>query len=619
MSGLAGAPAGDHAVSQIINARSVQDFAPEEQALAGPTRAVPFLIGYARRHLRLSVGLLGAVTCGALIAVAAQYGLKVLVDTMTAPGGRAHVFAVLAAFLALLAVESLCWRLGGWIGSRLIIRVGEDIRLDLFDAVASRSWRFFSFQASGALVERIGSAANSATSVLRTVAWYLLPPLTDLIGSVCVLAAIDWRIGAGLVLTAGMGTWVLHWAGGRGFPLHRAHHRQVAEVAGGLADILGNIAVVRAYGARFGERERLAGLMRDEGRTHAASWMFLERLRGGHDAAFWLITVAVLTASVWEWRRGAISTGSVVVASTLALRILVGSRELALSLLGLSQQLGAVSEAVDMLRVPDEEAEAPGLPALRIGVSAGACIELRGVRHAPDEAAAAWLFHDLTLRVPAGQRVGVVGESGAGKSSLLRLVQGMVEPEGGEVTLDGQALAGHARDSVARAFAVVSQEVALFHRSIAENLRYGRPDAPWDEVLAISRAVGCHEFIEDLPQGYATLVGERGIRLSGGQRQRLAIARALVRRSPVLLLDEATSALDSASEAQVQRALLCLAGGRTILAVAHRLSTVADFDRVIVLQAGRIVEDGAPGELRRGNGHFARIWRLQERAMAAAA
>ena len=362
---------------------------------ATTTRGLPFLLGYGRRHLGLSLGLLGTVTGGALIAVTAQYGLKLLVDTMTAPGGSDRVFTILAVFLALLAVESLCWRLSGWIGSRLIIRVGADIRLDLFEAVAGRSWQFFGTQAGGALVERIGSASSSATAVLRTIAWYLLPPLTDLIGSVAVLTAIDCRIGAGLVLAAGAGTWILPWTGGRGFPLHRAHHSEAARVAGVLADTLGNIALVRAYGGQARERERLAGLMRREGQAHAASWMFLERLRCGHDLPFWLTTVAVLTASVWEWRRGAITTGSVVVASTLALRILGGSRELALSLLGVGQQLGAVSEAVDTLRMPGEEAEPPGLPALPLRASAGAAITLRGISHAPDDAAPSWLLREL--------------------------------------------------------------------------------------------------------------------------------------------------------------------------------------------------------------------------------
>ena len=582
-----------------------------------PGGAMPLLTRYVRRHLRLSAGLLAAVTGGAVCAVAAQYGLKLLVDAMTgvpaaAEVGHAtqtHVFALLGLFLGLLAIESACWRAGGWLGARAMIRVAQDIRLDLFGAVSARPWRFFNGQASGALASRITAAATSATAVMRTVVWNLLPPITDIVGSVVVLATIDWRISIGLVAAAVGGSWVLHRLGNRGFPLHHAYHGKAAEVAGSLGDVLGNMGLVRAYGARGREQENLRQVLMAEGKAHAASWMFLERLRCGHDAAFWLATAAVLTAAVWEWSRGAITTGGVVVASTLTLRILAGSRELALSLLGVTQQLGAVSEALEALRPMPCDAEPRGLPALRTDGSGE--IELAHVRYAPDQGRV--LFHDLDLHIPAGQRVGVVGVSGAGKSTLLRLVQGMVEPQRGKVLLDGQQLASHARESLAGAFCVVTQEVLLFHRSIADNLRYGWPDAPWDEVLAVSRATGCDAFIRDLPHGYDTIVGERGIRLSGGQRQRLAVARALLRQAPVLLLDEATSALDSHAELQVQRALLEWAGSRTVLAVAHRLSTVMEFDRVVVLQDGRVVEDGPPSKLRRGTGLFATTWRLQQR------
>ena len=561
------------------------------QGVAPSAGAVPFLLRYVKRHLRLSLALLGAVLGGALCAVAAQYGLKLLVDGMTAPGtDRRGVTLSLGLFLGLLGAESICWRLGGLLGSRAIIRISEDIRIDLFEAVSGRSWEFFNGQASGALAGRITAASGAATTVMRTVVWSLVPPVTDLVGSVVVLSAIDWRIGGALVLMAGCATFALHRLGLRGFPVHRVYHRETAEVSGALADVLANMGLVRAYGARRRERDGLRRRMEREGRAHAASWMFLERLRCWHDGAFWLVNAGVLAASVALWDRGEISTGGVVVATTLTLRILAGSREMALSLLGLTQQLGAVSEAMDVLRAPGKEVAPAALPPLRPGDGA---VELRRVRYAPDGGRC--LFADLDLRIPGGQRVGVVGPSGAGKSTLLRLVQGIVAPERGEVLLDGQTFARHARDSLGQAFCVVTQEVSLFQRSVRDNLCYGRPEAPWDEVLAVSRAV----------------VGERGIRLSGGQRQRIAVARALLRKAPVLLLDEATSALDSEAERQVQRALLAFAGTRTVIAVAHRLSTIMAFDRVIVLHDGRVVQDGTPWDLRHGQGYFGTTWHLQ--------
>jgi ATP-binding cassette subfamily B protein len=205
----------------------------------------------------------------------------------------------------------------------------------------------------------------------------------------------------------------------------------------------------------------------------------------------------------------------------------------------------------------------------------------------------------------------VVGPSGAGKSTLVRLIGRVMDPVRGMVTVDGADVARVRQDSLRDAIGVVPQDITLLHRSILENLRYGNPGASDEQVHAAAREALCHDFIMKLPQGYDTVVGERGARLSGGQRQRISIARAMLKNAPVLLLDEATSALDSRSEAEIQAALARLMLGRTVVAVAHRLSTVAAFDRIIVLADGRIVEDGPPGVLIARDGVYASLWRMQ--------
>ena len=213
--------------------------------------------------------------------------------------------------------------------------------------------------------------------------------------------------------------------------------------------------------------------------------------------------------------------------------------------------------------------------------------------------------------VPACQTVGIVGPSGAGKSTLLHLLQRLYDPDEGEVLIDDQPVAGVAQDSLRAALAVVPQEVSLLHRSVMENIRFARPGASDEEVHAAARAAGCDSFVRRLAQGYDTLVGERGTKLSGGQRQRIGIARAFLKDAPIIVLDEATSALDTASELEIQRALARLVRGRTVVAVAHRLSTLSSFDRILVVDEGRIVEDGTADELRRRGGLFAAMWRLQ--------
>jgi ATP-binding cassette, subfamily B, bacterial len=207
-----------------------------------------------------------------------------------------------------------------------------------------------------------------------------------------------------------------------------------------------------------------------------------------------------------------------------------------------------------------------------------------------------------------------VGPSGAGKSTVISLVQRLFDIDGGRLLIDGQDVRTMTQDSLRAAIAVVPQDVSLFHRSVLENIRYAKPEASDDAVLAAARAARCDTFIQSLPQGYATIVGERGTKLSGGQRQRLGIARALLKDAPIIVLDEATSALDTEAELEIQRALGTVMRGRTVLAIAHRLSTIAKFDRLVVLREGRIVEQGTPAELRRRRGLFDRMCRTQEEA-----
>jgi ATP-binding cassette subfamily B protein len=224
--------------------------------------------------------------------------------------------------------------------------------------------------------------------------------------------------------------------------------------------------------------------------------------------------------------------------------------------------------------------------------------------------------HDVDVAIPAGQKIGIVGPSGAGKSTLVHILQRLYDVQRGEILIDGQPIRDVTQDSLRAALAVVPQEINLFHRSVMENIRFGRPDATDDEVYAAARAAYSDGFIRSLPQGYDTIVGERGTKLSGGQRQRIGIARAFLKDAPIIILDEATSALDTESEMEVQRALVRLMRNRTVIAVAHRLSTLTAFDRIIVMMGGRVVEDGTAAELRRQNGVFDRMWRLQAEGMS---
>jgi ATP-binding cassette subfamily B protein len=281
-----------------------------------------------------------------------------------------------------------------------------------------------------------------------------------------------------------------------------------------------------------------------------------------------------------------------------------------MALIGATQQLGIIAETLRVLGQPHGTVDRPGARPL---TTRDGSLEFQEVSFAyPD---GRHVFRELSLHIPSGQKVGIVGPSGAGKSTLVALTQRLDDVQRGQVLVGRHDVTALTQDSLRAAIAVVPQEISLFHRSVMENIRYGRPKASDEEVFAAARGACCDQFIRLLPEGYDTLVGERGVKLSGGQRQRIGIARALLKDAPILVLDEATSALDTETEAAVQRALIALTRTRTVLAVAHRLSTLAAFDRIVVLVEGRIVEDGSPAELRRRGGAFDALWRMQSEGL----
>jgi len=302
----------------------------------------------------------------------------------------------------------------------------------------------------------------------------------------------------------------------------------------------------------------------------------------------------------------------VVLTTTLGFTVLHASRDFAMALVDMVQQFAKLDEAVQVLGLPHEMQDAPDAEPLQL---TGGTIQFRDVSFSYPSGQS--VLDHFVLDVPAGQKIGLVGRSGAGKSTIIALLQRLYDPTQGEVCIDGQNIAHVSQESLRSSIAVVQQDISLFHRSLLENLRYGRPEASDEEVFRAVEAAKCTEFINQLPEGFDTLVGERGMKLSGGQRQRLAIARAFLMDAPLVLLDEATSALDTESEQSIQEALARLFKGRTVIAIAHRLSTLDAFDRIVVLDRGRIVEDGAPRRLLNARGIYSRMYNRQVRVGAA--
>jgi ATP-binding cassette subfamily B protein len=333
--------------------------------------------------------------------------------------------------------------------------------------------------------------------------------------------------------------------------------------------------------------------------------MYLEKARLIHDVALWLMAGTMLIWAVSLWSAGRISPGDVILVSTLTFRILHSSKDMALALIDMAQQFGFIEETLAVIGQPRTVCDAADAKPLRATRGAITLENVSFAYHGRSD-----VIREVNLHIPAGQKIGIVGASGAGKSTLIHLIQRLHDVHGGKISIDGQNIAEVTQDTLRGALAVVPQEIALLHRSIMDNIRFARPGARDEEVFAAARAASC-DFIAHLPQGYDTVVGERGIRLSGGQRQRVGIARAFLKEAPIIIFDEATSALDTESETRILEALVDLMAERTVISVAHRLSTLKNFDRIIVIDAGEIVEDGSITELRRRGSVFDRMWRAQ--------
>ncbi|WP_298725550.1 ABC transporter ATP-binding protein [uncultured Ferrovibrio sp.] len=541
-------------------------------------------------HAVILLSVVAAVIC----ALGSQYAIKNLVD-IVAKGETTLVMTAFLILVGLIFADNLLWRVGGWFASRVFVRVSGDVRRDLFQHVTHHSPGYFADRLPGMLAGRISATANALFTTENTFAWNVLPPTIAVIGAIIVLSMVNPTMAGTLVVIAALLIAIIYVLAKRGAPLHHEYAANAAKVEGELVDVLSNMNAVRLFGATVMEQERLSDKIEVEMRARQRSLRYLEIIRLVHGVVTATLTAGLLAWALLLWSQGKASPGDIVLVSSLGFAILHGTRDLAVALVDLTQHVARLSEAVSTLLIPHALPDAPHARPFVIGHGRGARIDFEDVQFSYPQRKP--ILQNFDLHIRAGERVGLVGPSGAGKSTVLTLLQRFYDVQQGRIRINGLDITDLKQESLRQAIAVVPQDISLFHRSILENIRYGRPDATDDEVLAAAEAASCRGFIDALPQGFDTIVGERGLKLSGGQRQRLALARAFLKDAPILVLDEATSALDSESEAAIQKALNRLMRGRSVIAIAHRLSTLQSFDRIVVMDHGRVVDQGSPKEL----------------------
>lgn len=568
-----------------------------------------------KRHKGYFFGLMASTFAFvALLTYGNPYVMSLVVDRVSAdPVSADKVFEVFAPYIiALIAINVLgqaASKLQDYTMYKLEIAAAYDLARMSFDALCNQSMSFHSNRFGGTLVSQTTKFMSGYQQLIETVTFPFLPVVCSIIFTCGILAPRVPLYVLILMILLVIYAGISYYMYKRILHLNEQAASAQNQLSGELSDSVANILSVKTYGREDYERSLFDQANREVvAKDSKRMWSSL--MRGIITASITVVIMAVVTVFIAGGNAWyGITPGTLVVMFTYTYTITNQFNFINNGLQRFNRAFGDASGMTIILDEPRLVDDKPGAPAMVVNEGS---IEFKDISFSYyDGNAKTQVFDHFNLSIPAGQRVGLVGMSGAGKTTLTKLLLRLSDIQQGSILIDGQNVADTTQQSLRRQIAYVPQEALLFHRSIAENIAYGRPDATMDEIREAARQANALEFIEKLPQGFDTVTGERGVKLSGGQRQRIAIARAMLADCPVLVLDEATSALDSESEHLVQDALKTLMQGRTSIVVAHRLSTVASLDRIVVLTDGKIVEDGPHDQLIQAGGEYAHLWGRQ--------
>lgn len=510
----------------------------------------------------------------------------------------------------------IVWRGMGFSNSNFQPRVMADLLTSSYERILRHSMRFFSDNYVGSIVNRIRRYPNSFETIDDQFKWNISRTVLRCIFVIAVLWS-RFPIFAYIVLTWSL-IYVVFTTAFSKYKMKYdiASADQDTRVTGFIADTIGNMSAIKAFAAEARELGSFVGHADKSFQLRRYAWRLGQWAELFQGVSMVVLEAIMFYVAVHNRTKLGLTVGDFALLQAYLVQVFDYLWDFGRYIRQTFEGLANANELTEMLEKPIEVVDAPG--AGQLVVHRGE-IDFRNVNFAYDGSQRLTL-KDFNLHVPSGMRIALVGESGAGKSTIARLLLRFADVTSGGIYIDGMNISGVTQQSLRESIAVVSQDTALFHRTLLENIRYGRPEATDEEVIVAAKAAHCHEFISRLPFGYNTLVGERGVKLSGGERQRIAIARAILKDSQIVFLDEATSALDSESEALIQDALAHLMAGKTLLVIAHRLSTIREMDTIMVLSDGQVVESGSHDELLQvEGGRYRALWTKQSGGFIAAA
>ena len=581
-----------------------------------PASLFAFLNDYLRPLRKVLVAIFFLTAIVGLIEVGLIHFIGVVVDLLTTTPPE-RVFTDHGFELALLALFILVLRPffqvldAAYLNQALMPNFGTLIRWRSHRHVLRQSVGWFENDFAGRIANRIMQTAPAAGEAVYQVFDAVVYSIIYLLGALWLLADIDWRLSIPLLGWLVLYLMLIRWTIPRVGRASKRFSDARSEINGRIVDSYSNIQSVKLFAYNAKEEDYARDAIEKARQEFSRQMRLITLMELGLTTINGVLIVAVIGWSIVLWQQGETSVGTVAAASALTLRLNAMTGWIMWSLSSLFQQLGVVSEGMQTIAQPIALTDAINAPDLKIK---DCIVEIKNVSHHYGKGSGG--LDRISLTIKGGEKVGIVGRSGAGKSSLVNLMLRFHDVEGGAITIDGQDIRAVTQESLRRQIGMVTQDSSLLHRSVRDNILYGRSDASDEQMINAANRAESHDFILGLQDpkgrtGYDAYVGERGVKLSGGQRQRIALARVILKDAPILVLDEATSALDSEVEAAILETLYGVMEGKTVIAIAHRLSTIAHMDRIIVLDDGKVAEQGTHADLLAQNGLYASFWNRQ--------